>query len=83
MVYIKLESDMDKFMEGVKNLPKTLRKITFASKCRNGKFKIEKVRKCRNYNFAPTKLKSFKKIKKYGSNKMLEKYLYIRKFDGR
>ena len=42
VVYIKLEENMDKFM--VKNnLPKTIKKISFKSKCRNGKFKIEKV----------------------------------------
>lgn len=42
VVYIKLEDNMDKFMTK-HNLPKTIKKISFKSKCRNGKFKIEKV----------------------------------------
>ncbi len=44
VVYIKLEEDMDKFM-GNSNFPKTIRKMRFQSNCRNGKFKIEKIRK--------------------------------------
>lgn len=42
MVYIKLEENLDKFM-GISNLPKTIQKISFKSKCRNGKFKMEKI----------------------------------------
>lgn len=42
VVYIKLENNMDKFMEN-SNLPKSIRKMSFKSKCRNGKFKIEKL----------------------------------------
>lgn len=43
MVYIKLEEDMDKFLTKHQNLPKAIRKMSFQSKCRNGKFKIEKI----------------------------------------
>lgn len=42
MVYIKLEDNMDKFMMPY-NLPNVLKKISFKSKCRNGKFKMEKI----------------------------------------
>lgn len=43
MVYIKLEQDMDKFMAGsYEGFPKSIKKILFQSKCRNGKFQIEK-----------------------------------------
>lgn len=43
MVYIKLEDNAEKFMMKYKNLPKAIQKISFKSRCRNGKFKIEKV----------------------------------------
>lgn len=42
MIYIKLEENRDKFMAHF-NSPKSMRKLLFKSKCRNGKFVIEKV----------------------------------------
>ena len=44
MVYIKLENDWDKFMQNFNiDLPKTMQKLIFKSKCRKGKFVIQKV----------------------------------------
>ena len=43
MVYIKLENNMDKFLEKYQNFPKSMRKIIFKSKCRNGKFISQKI----------------------------------------
>jgi len=42
VVYIKLENNMDKYMVKYQNLPRAIKKISFKSKCKNGKFKIEK-----------------------------------------
>ena len=42
MIYIKLEENRDKFLEKYQNLPKTMKKILFQSKIRNGKFRIQK-----------------------------------------
>lgn len=44
MVYIKLEENMDKFMRNkYEGFPNSLKKMIFKSKCRNGKFLLEKV----------------------------------------
>ena len=43
MVYIKLEENMDKFMEKYQNIPKSMKKMFFKSKCRKGKFEIQKI----------------------------------------
>lgn len=41
MIYLKLENEMDNFLRD-KKLPRSLKKIVFKSKCRNGKFLIRK-----------------------------------------
>lgn len=42
VIYIKLEEDMDKFMSHF-NVPRSLKKLMFKAKCRNGKFALEKI----------------------------------------
>lgn len=42
MVYIKLEENVDKFMANF-NVPKSMKKLLFKSKCRKGKFAIQKI----------------------------------------
>lgn len=43
VIYIKWEENRDKFMAKYANLPQTMRKIIFQSKCKKGKFEIEKI----------------------------------------
>lgn len=43
MFYIELEENMDKFMNQYMNLPRSIIKMRFNSKCKNGKFEIKKV----------------------------------------
>ena len=63
MVYLKLEENQDKFLQKYQKFPNAMKKILFQSKCRKGKFKIQKMNQLECIYLPIVNQKMFQKLK--------------------